>query len=164
MKAVKIYWHGKRLKDIYPYATRWEVFKYRVKRFVRKLVIVLCSMGVGYAMLFAAYAAGSHLNPRTVYAEKEVQVIVETDAPVLARIAKCESGNRHYKDGQVIFNANTNGSVDIGKYQINSLWNKKATEMGLDLTKEKDNETFAKYLYANLGTEPWSASKSCWNR
>jgi len=69
-----------------------------------------------------------------------VEVPVETVAPVMERIAKCESGNTHYRNGQVIFNANKGGSVDIGLYQINSIWNKKATEMKLDLTKPVQND------------------------
>lgn len=84
-------------------------------------------------------------------------------APILKRIAECESGNTHYrKDGQVIFNPNSNGTVDVGKYQINTVWNTKATELGLDLTKEEDNEEMAEWIYANRGTEDWYSSKKCW--
>lgn len=99
---------------------------------------------------------------------KQVEVVkeVEIDAPVLDRIAKCESGGNHYaKSGQVLVVGNTNKSVDVGKYQINAqIWGAKATELKLNLFVEKDNEEFAKYLYRTQGTEPWVWSKKCWNR
>ena len=97
---------------------------------------------------------------------KEVLVERPITYPVLERIAQCESGNSHVdKNGQVLMVGNTNKSVDIGKYQINNaLWGKKAKELGLDLTLEKDNEAFAIYLYKTYGTEPWVWSKKCWNK
>ena len=96
---------------------------------------------------------------------KEVLVERPVTYPVLDRIAKCESNNSHYdKNGQVMLRGNRNGSVDVGRFQLNSIWFSKATELGLDLTKEKDNEEFAIYLYKTFGTEPWVFSKSCWNK
>jgi hypothetical protein len=60
--------------------------------------------------------------------------------------------------------SNTNKSVDIGKYQINSVWFKKATELGLDITKEEDNEAMAYWIYENRGTGDWYSSQSCWSK
>ncbi len=84
----------------------------------------------------------------------------------MARIAKCESGGKQFdSNGQVILHANTNGTVDVGKYQLNmSVWGKTAAQMKLNLMEEKDNETFAQWLYLNKGTEAWYSSKSCWNK
>ncbi len=140
--------------------TRFQMFRIKTVRFIKKVMIVMFCMS---ALGWAAYL-GSNYVPRTVYAEKMIEVPVEMEAPVMERIARCESSGNHKKDGQVIFKANTNGTVDIGRYQINSIWNKKATEMGLDLTNEQDNKTFAMYLYKTHGTEPWYASKACWNK
>jgi len=96
---------------------------------------------------------------------KEVVVERPIDYPVLKRIAVCESNDKHFgESGQVLMVGNTNKSVDVGRYQINSLWFKKANELGLDLTLEKDNEAFAIYLYKTYGTEPWIWSKKCWNK
>lgn len=106
----------------------------------------------------------SEVKTKTIWAETIKEVPVKEIPPVLKRIAKCESGDMHYKNGQVIFNANSNGTVDRGRYQINSVWDKKATELGLDLSNEKDNEQFAMWLYENRGSEDWYSSKSCWNR
>lgn len=96
---------------------------------------------------------------------QEVIKEVETKAPVLERIARCESENKHFApSGQVLVRTNTNGSYDVGRYQINSIWNKTATSLGYQLFIESDNEAFAKYLYKNFGTEPWKYSKHCWNK
>lgn len=162
MKKTKLFYGDTRLKDIYVGATKWEVFKYRTARFIRKVIIVSFIAGIAVG----SFKIGTlTTNPHTVYAEKEVIKEVEKEAPILKRIAQCESGGSHYKNGQVIINGkNKNGSVDLGKYQINSTWNATATKMGLDLTNEQDNEAFAKWLYANKGTEPWYSSKPCWNK
>ncbi len=136
-------------------------FKLKVKSFFKKLLfwfIVVC--------LFAGiiqYFRWAYPTERVVV--KEVVVERAITYPVLERIAQCESGNKHFgESGQVLMMGNKNASVDVGRYQINSLWFKKANELGLDLTLEKDNEAFAIYLYKTYGTEPWIWSKKCWNK
>lgn len=155
---MRLFYMGERLKDIYPHATKWEVVKYKLrmafKRFMRLCVTAL--------ILYGVFIAGGHFNPTFETVEKFVEI--DSHAPVMERIAKCESNNTHFKDGQVIFNANKNGSTDIGRYQINSIWNKKATELGFNLSNEEDNTKFAMYLYKNFGTEPWYSSVKCWNK
>lgn len=55
MKKTKIYWNGKRLKDVYVGASRWEVFKYRVRKFFRKVILL--------AILFLIfYVAGQFIK------------------------------------------------------------------------------------------------------
>lgn len=165
MKRIKalfkvIFGFGIRLKDVWPYATRWQTFGFKALRYTGntiKITLIIC----------AAYGYGevrTYFFPNTVYAERRVEVPVENPSPVMDRIAKCESGAMHMKNGQVIIRANTNKTVDIGYYQINSIWNKKAAELGYDLTKEEDNKSFGIWLYKNFGTEPWVYSKTCWNK
>jgi len=141
--------------------TKWQLFKMKVKNFFKKLlfwtVIGLILVGV-YSYLRWAY-------PTEVIKEVVKEVIVNQDIkyPVLDRIAQCESGNKHLdKNGQVLLRGNTNKTVDVGVFQINSVWFAKATELGLDLTKEADNREFAKFLYSTRGTEDWVYSKKCW--
>lgn len=161
MKLTKVFFGDKRLRDIYVGATKWQVFKYRLMRFVRKTLIVAFLLGAIYGSFHLGRVT---TDPVTVFAEKEVIKEVETSSNVMERIAKCESGGIHYRNGQVILNANSNGSVDIGYFQINSVWSKKASELKLDLTKEEDNKKFALWLYKNRGTEDWYSSKACWNK
>ena len=137
---------------------RYSSFKSGLKRLVRGLIrlTVVTLIFVGLAAVIGAQFFSS-----TVVATSEVQVSVDPAYPVLDRIAKCESGGQHYKNGQVILNANPNDTVDIGKYQVNlTYWGAKATELGLDLTKEADNYTMAKWIFHNKGTGDWSASRN----
>lgn len=139
-------------------------FKSKVKLFFKKVIfwsiVIVAFAGVVQYFRWA--------YPTEVIVEKEVLVNQEIKYPVLDRIAMCESGNKHFdKNGQVLMRGNTGGraSVDVGVMQINVLYHgTKATELGLDLTKEKDNREYAKYLYTTRGTVDWEASRSCWNK
>lgn len=143
--------------------TKWQLFKIRVKNFFKKVLfwsVVIIALASVVQYFRWAY-------PTTITKEvvKEVLINQEIKYPVLDRIAQCESGNKHFdKNGQVMLRGNTNKSVDVGVFQINSLWFAKATELGLNLTVEKDNREFATYLYKTYGTEPWVWSKKCWNK
>lgn len=164
-KAIKVFWMGKPLHHVYPHATKFQVFKWKVGEFlkacVRFTVKVAFFSGIGYGL----FMAGAYFNPIITYAtqEKVVEKVVEVSVPVMDRIARCESTNTHFdKNGQVLVRGNTNRTVDVGRYQINSVWFKKATELGLDVFKEEDNKKMAYWIYHNHGTEPWYASEKCW--
>lgn len=156
MKPIKVFLFGKRLRDMYAYPTRWQWFKWKMYRFY----VITRNLAFTALFAFGFYSIGV-INTPQVEAEKEVEAM----APVLDRIKKCESGGKHYdKNGQVLMRANTNKTVDVGAFQINSVWFAKATELGFDLTDERDNESFAEWLYKNRGTEDWYSSKHCWQK
>lgn len=48
MKATKLYYNGKRLKDIYVGASKWQVFKYKMRMFFRKVFIMTVALGIIY--------------------------------------------------------------------------------------------------------------------
>jgi hypothetical protein len=58
MKKIRITWNGKLLRDVYPHATRWQVFKYRAKRFIRKVMIVTASGIFLSGLSYTAFAIG----------------------------------------------------------------------------------------------------------
>lgn len=151
----------------YKYLNLDSPWKQIVKTIKRSILVSAVIVTAGW--LVCGGIAYEHFTskPSVVFAKE----IVQAPAPVLDRIADCESGNggkkgtaTHYRNGQVLIMPNTNKTVDIGYYQINSIWNKKAAELGFDLTKEADNKSFGRWLYANYGTEPWVYTKSCWNK
>lgn len=164
MKSLKVYYMGQRLRDVYPHATRWQVLKWRVREFFKLCLRVLTWTGLTVGVLYAVFMTGAYLNPVVSYAVQEKILEVDAQAPVMDRIARCESGNSHFgKNGQVLVMGNTNKSVDVGKYQINmSVWGAKATALGYDLFTEQGNKDFAYWLYKNHGTEPWYSSEKCW--
>ena len=143
--------------------TKYQIMKIKIKSFFKKVlfwtvvILALAATVQGFRLAYPTVV--------TVETIKEVIVNQEIKYPVLDRIAQCESGNKHFdKNGQVMLRGNTNKTVDVGVFQINSVWFAKATELGLDLTKEADNREFAKYLYTTRGTEDWKFSAKCWSK
>lgn len=162
----KIY-YGRDLIGRFTCDGKKRTFKQRLVLYTKYYLIQSAKVCIFLWLLMGAFQAGIRLMPQQlVYAEKEVVKEVRLKAPVMERIAFCESGGQHIekKTGQVIMRSNTNKTVDVGKYQINSVWFKKATELGLDITKEVDNEKFAYWLYENRGTNDWVYSRDCWSR
>lgn len=140
----------------------WKVTAKWTKRILAVSGLITASGWMIYGGMAYEHATA---KPRVVEAQVMVEVPVEADSPVLERIMQCESGGKQFnKNGQVLIKTNTNRSYDTGKYQINSIWGAQATKLNLDLTKEKDNEIMARWIYANRGTGDWSASSNCWNK
>lgn len=97
---------------------------------------------------------------RTLVVEREA---AEGPSVIMEKIARCESGGTHYrKDGTLIKNVNKNGTIDFGKFQINSAWEAKAASMGMNIYLSDGNEAFAYSLSENRGTEDWYGSKHSW--
>ena len=86
------------------------------------------------------------------------------DMPLMARIAKCESRNRHFNSrGQVLRGEVT--PLDRGVMQINLFYHEKtATKLGLDVHNIDDNVAYARYLYEKEGAKPWMSSSACWSK
>ena len=148
----------------------------RIKKFVSWFTIWTIRVA-GIALLVATFAEVYRLYMtdeivHTVEAEQSEKLVVPK---ILEKIADCESGKRlpsgraikgsasHYgASGQVLMTGNTNKSVDVGKFAINSVWFKEAKRLGLDLTNEEDNTKMALWIYENRGTQDWNASSKCW--
>ncbi len=123
MKKIKVFFHGERLRDIYPHATRWQVFKWKLRKFVRKLVLVSTAVSIVYG----AFIAGSSYFPKTVYqAAAEKIVTIENDSlgkkveelknEVIADLKNCENAQFGEDDGIIIFDSNNKAS--IGEFQF----------------------------------------------
>lgn len=168
MKKIKVTWNGEPLREIYPHATRFQVFKYKLRKFVHKVMIVTMGvMGISFVGLTSFSLGASFATPNTISVDgnSTSTPVYQALPPILQRIAQCESTNSQIDStGQVVMHANKNGTVDVGKYQINSIWFKQATELNYDLTKPADNLAFAEWLYANKGTGAWQDSSGCWNK
>lgn len=146
---MKIFYNGVRVREP---SGRFSSFKKKTYWFFKRVFI-----GMGIVLTAVTLYIYGGLNNPIVKAE-----LIEAETPILDRIAKCEAPGGHWKNGQVVINLNNNGTYDQGKFQINSIWNKKATELGYNLAVEEDNEAFAKWIYANRGTQDWYSSAKCW--
>lgn len=92
-------------------------------------------------------------------------------------IADCESGLRDDKgqpipgsarqfdeNNNVITNKNTDGTVDYGKWQINSSHKDEWTKRGINIMTEAGNEEFARILFERNGFRDWNSSRGCWQQ
>lgn len=86
------------------------------------------------------------------------------DIPIMAKIAKCESRNRHLdKNGNVLRGEVT--PLDRGVMQINLYYHEAtAAKLGLDVHNLNDNVAYARYLYEKEGAKPWMSSSKCWTK
>jgi hypothetical protein len=150
---MKIFYNGRRING------RFDSFKAKAQRAVRKAVQ---AAGVVAVLSLAFAFGGAFYSTSTITVSAST---IEAPSPILDRIAQCEShGHQLNPNGQVLLNVNTNGTVDIGKYQINSIHEAEATKLGDDLFTLEGNTAYAKYLYANEGTGDWASSQKCWAR
>lgn len=149
-----------------------KTFMYRLKLSLIVMGIVCLGFWVAFGgMKYGQAEAANEIVVRNVFLPPAVVTTKETMAAVMQRIAGCESeGNRHasgkqfHADGTLVTHLNANGSLDVGKYEINltAAHLNQAMKMHLDLTTEEGNEAFAQWIYENEGTDPWSSSKACW--
>lgn len=86
------------------------------------------------------------------------------DSPILVEVARCESTFAQFdKKGNVVRGLVNN--KDVGVMQINERYHAETAAMlGLDLHTIEGNVKYAKHLYKEQGTAPWSASKPCWGK
>lgn len=175
MKKLKVMYNGKKLREIYPHSTPFQVFKWKVKKFLRKVFILSLLL----ATIVVIFKLGGWLNPSTIITQAEVIKEIEIDAPVLDRIAQAESHRSHYctaelvkssmcrksEIGQVLARANSDkyNSIDIGYYQINLYyWGDEASAKGLNLFDAEDNKEMGRWIFKNYGSEPWGSSSKNW--
>jgi hypothetical protein len=87
-----------------------------------------------------------------------------SDIPIMAKIAKCESRNRHLdKNGNVLKGEITN--LDTGVMQINLHFHEDAAmKLGYNVHDLDDNVAYARYLYEKEGAKPWMSSSKCWSK
>ncbi len=163
-KAVRITFLGKELRQVYPHASRWQVAKYRFFKALRWLIIRTGIAVAATAVLFGAYLYGSLTTPNLTAINTIVTVAAKDVAPILHKICMAESSCQQFdKNGIPTMHANTNGSVDIGKYQINNrVWGATAKKLGYDLMTEEGQDKMATYLLENKGSGPWFSSSKNW--
>lgn len=136
----------------------------------------------GITILFFTHSFDLEARPSVVEynvvqaAVEPKEILIEVHPAQLDRIADCESGirnpdgtavegsARHFdKNGGVILGDDASVGIDVGWCQINTAFHKeKASELGLNIFEEEDNKTYCRKLYKEQGSQPWSASKSCW--
>lgn len=88
------------------------------------------------------------------------------DIPVMVRIAKCESGFRHYDPRHpsgLLTNPSPRSSATGVLQILLKTHGPNARRLGFDLKTVKGQLGYAKHLYKQNGTRDWNASRSCWS-
>lgn len=79
---------------------------------------------------------------------------------LVEKIIACEG--RMYPKNTLHYN--TNGTVDKGPLQINSVHTAEMEKLGLDINNWQDSLEYGFILLKEEGLSPWSASKTCWSK
>jgi hypothetical protein len=83
-------------------------------------------------------------------------------APIMVRVAECESGLRHTtKSGALVRSARN----AVGLMQLHEPAHKRtALSKGIDIETLSGNLEWARRIYLKEGLRPWNPSRSCWGR
>ena len=112
-------------------------------------------------------ASSTLLSAKQFTDPKVVQAYVRNefaDDPILVEVARCESTFRQYDSNGAVIRGKAN-RADVGVMQINEKYHaEKAIQLGYDIYSTQGNVAYAKYLYKESGTQPWSASGPCWSK
>jgi hypothetical protein len=94
---------------------------------------------------------------------KKITLEFFKNTPILAEIARCESEFRQYgTDGPLRGRVN---SKDVGVMQINERYHSaRSKQLGMDIHTLEGNLKYGALLYQEQGSQPWSASRSCWSK
>lgn len=128
-----------------------------------KIFLVILIVGfLFFAKTLQAESPTAELQEPT--AKEMVAFYFGDDSKIMLAIAKCESSLEHFnKDGSV--KLGIVDSRDTGLFQINKGYHlDKSKQMGYNIDTLLGNILYAKYLYEQSGTQPWSASKHCWSK
>jgi ribosomal protein L13 len=169
MKKIKVLWNGEKLCNIYPHASKWQVFKFRAKRLARKVGIV----ALGIVALAVVFKAGSVISPVTVYQDKEVIIdampskIERLKGEVADQLMSCESNGYTDEDGLIVFDSNHKASIGRFQFQKSTvihyynlihgvkLTGKEAVMLALDTNKARDLAIRVMFETPNMAGKDW---------
>lgn len=121
MKYIKVFYGEERLKDIYPYASKWQVFKFKVRCLLKTMVRFLTVGSVAGGALYLAFFLGQLSDPAIMYAQTQIvdSLPFKVEAlknDVIDQLIKCESAGHKEDDGIIILD--TNNRMSIGQLQF----------------------------------------------
>ncbi len=160
--------------EIYPHATRFQVFKYRVRRGVfklfRALLVVSFVAGAFYSTFKVGVMAASS-NVQNFSLEQEVDhlpaKIQELKDELLGTLRSCE--DRGLKSGRHGIITDTNGKISVGPYkfqvstvqhfvrmkELKEITEIEAVELAMDLEKSTGLASYAIFETPNGVSKDW---------
>ena len=122
-KTIKVYLWGERMKDIYPFASKLEVAKYKTAKFLRKLTqyILLTLVISGISIGLFMYYFPNRVIVSQVTTDNLKPKIAEIQQEAINKLKQCESGGASEDIGLITFDPHaTNKSVEsasLGSFQ-----------------------------------------------
>ena len=114
-----------------------------------------------------AVSLPADLQPKANIAQATVKEAVKDyfkDIPILAKVAECESEFRQVDENGDVLRGVAN-PFDVGVMQINEKYHlDRAEAAGINIYTLAGNLKYARALYNQSGTAPWSASQPCWSK
>ena len=114
--------------------------------------------------LLSTSATNAYAQATSAATPAEVEVQVReyfADTPVMIEIARCESKFRQFTDAGNVLRGGYNGDM-IGVFQFHEpVHTSRAQTLGHDLDTVDGNLAYARYLYDQSGTQPWSSVQAC---
>lgn len=105
---------------------------------------------------------GVRLSAESLDLARQIKAVF-ADAPIMVRVAMCESGLVHRENGELL--RNKNGSSARGAFQVMmSYHGPKMKKMGLDPRRTDEYLAYVRFLYDQQKLAPWSESKRCWSK
>lgn len=151
---------------------------WHIKRALRVggILALVAWLMLGSLKFGISYAHGTEMSYIAPIAQADTIKPMVTDYPILDKIAQAESHDNQFctkalvsesmckasQIGAPLVRVNTNGSYDIGKFQINSTHLADAIAHGYDVYTLQGNTDYALYLFMTQGSEPWYSSRSSW--
>ena len=122
---------GASLRDIYPHATRSQVYKYRVMKWLVKFTVAAVEVGIVYVLFAGCFFLGQNMKTNTVFAEREVTVdrsdeklALKIDGlknELVESLRKCESAGRKEQDGIIIYDPLVSNPSATSKRDVPSI-------------------------------------------
>ncbi len=128
MKPIKVFFNGKRLKDVYPHATAFQVFKYRVRCAIRWTITRLMLTAGIAAILLTGYFIGTTQGHELIAVQNAVAPKAFASETLEAKLATskddlveslgllCETKGAKEPDATIILD--TNNEMSIGSFQF----------------------------------------------
>ncbi len=145
MDKIKVTWNGEKLRDIYPYATKWQVIKFRTRRMARKALYFGKWAVIGLGLLLIAFWLGGAKYSTEVVTFKDREVVVDTltakinqlKGALLDDLRSCESGGAPESAGLIVFDSNKQASIGSYQFQIKTIQSYSSSLRGQDLTRKE---------------------------
>lgn len=120
---LKVTYMGEPLRNIYPHATKWQVFKYKFALYLRRVLIG--SMIVG-AIVGSFKIGRTTTEPVFVQAEDKSKAMYMSKVDKLKedianQLMACESAGHTEDDGIIIFDSNNKASIGNFQFQKNTV-------------------------------------------